>query len=72
MKNFQRRQTTLWRGTDPKTLLMIPPVIIEDETKNKGTEKLILLMLAMFGILELTSQEGTNGDVKGLKLSDDY
>ena len=56
MKNFQCRQTTLWRGTAPKTSLMIPPVIIEDETNNKNTAKVILLMLAMFGILEVMSQ----------------
>ena len=33
---------------------------------------MILSLLAMFGILEVTSQEGINGDVKGLKLLDDY
>ena len=51
---------------------MIPPASVEDDTTNKGAVKVILLFLAMFGILEAMSQEGTNGDVKGLKLADDY
>ena len=33
---------------------------------------MILSLLAMVGILAVTSQEGINGDVKGLKLLDDY
>ena len=51
---------------------MIPSVGVEDDTKNKGAEKLILFLLAMFGTLEVTSQEGTNGDVEVLKLADGY
>ena len=64
--------TTLCSGTAPKTSLIIIPVSIEDETTNKGAAKVILSLIGMFGILEVTSQDGTNGDVKGLKLTDDY
>ena len=51
---------------------MIPTISVEYETNNKGAEKLILSLLDMSGILEVTSQEGTNDDVKGLKMSDYY
>ena len=51
---------------------MIPPIRVEDETTNKGAAKVILLLLNMFEILEVISQEGTNGDMKCLKLAADY
>ena len=51
MKNFQCNQTILWRGTSPKTSLIVPPISVENKTMNKGMEKVILLLLDMFVIL---------------------
>ena len=54
MKHFKCRKTSLYHGTAPKTSLMIPPVSVEDDTTNKGEAKVMLLVLAMFGILGVT------------------
>ena len=50
----------------------MPTVSVEYEKMNKVVAKVILSLLAIFGILEVTSQEGTNGDAKSLKLVDGY
>jgi hypothetical protein len=72
MSLFQTFATKEWRGTMPKSSMIIPPISPEDETTKKGAGKVILSLLALFGILEATEHEGTSGNVKGLKLADNY
>ena len=54
MSLFQTIATKQWRGTMPKTAMIIPPISPEDKKTNKGAGKVILSLLALFGILEAT------------------
>jgi hypothetical protein len=72
MKLFQTNATKAWRGNVEKCSLIIPPISPEDETTNKGAGKVILSLLALYGILEATETEGTSGNVKSLKLAEGY
>ena len=69
---FQFRATELWRGEATKTSLLMPPVSPEDETTNLGAAKVVLSLLVLFGILELQSNEGAEGNVRGIRLADGY
>ena len=56
----------------PPAKLLIPPVSPENETTNKGAANVIMSLLLMHGILEPTTNDGANGDLKGIRLAHDY
>ena len=66
------RYTAVWRGEVPPTKLLIPPVSPDDKKTNKGTAKVIMSLLLMHGVLESTTNEGANGDLKGICLTGDF
>ena len=69
---FQHNTTKLWMGDRKKRSLLVPPISKEDETMNKGAAKVILLLLALFGIMEGQSYEGEHGSVRELELAVNY
>ena len=64
--------TDVWRGEVAPAKLLIPPVSLDNETTNKGAANVIISLLLMHGVLEATSNQGVNGDLKGIKLADDF
>ena len=69
---FQTKATAIWRGDVPQCSMIIPPISPEDETTNKGAGKVILSLLALYGILEKTTQTSEEGNPKGLQLAEGY
>lgn len=70
---FQHDAVKNWRGKSPKVALLIPPVSPEDETTNIGPAKVVLSLLTLFGILEVTQQDGSmEGNLNSLKLTENY
>eukprot|EP00957_Ditylum_brightwellii_P168079 12795314-Ditylum_brightwellii.AAC.1 len=49
---FQHNTTKIWMGERNKCSMLIPPISREDETTKKGVAKVILSLLALFGIIE--------------------
>ena len=64
--------TSIWRGDVGPVKLLIPLVSPDNETTNKGAANMIMSLLLMHGVLEATSNEGANGNLKGICLSDNY
>ena len=65
---FQHNNTKLWMGDRKKCSLLVPPISKEDETTNKGAAKVILSLLALFGIMEgQTYEQGEHGSVRELE-----
>ena len=64
--------TDVWRGLVEPVKLLIPPVSPDNETTNKGAANVIMSLLLMHGVLKATSNQGVNGDLKGIKLAEDY
>ena len=52
--------------------LLIPPVSPDNETTNKGAANVIMSLLLMHGVVEATSNDGVNGNLKSIRLTDDY
>ena len=69
---FQHKTTKLWMGDRKKCSLLVPPISKEDETTNKGAAKVILSLLALFGIMEGQSYEGEHGSVRELELAKNF
>ena len=69
---FQHNITKLWMRDQKKCALLLPPISQEDETTNKGAAKVILSLLALFGIMEGQTYEGEHGCVKELELAENY
>ena len=69
---FQHNTTKRLMGDRKKCPLLIPPISKEDETMNKGAAKVILSLLALFGIMEGQSYEGEHGNVRELELAVNY
>ena len=65
-------QTMVWRGKPKPAQLLIPAVSPENETTNKGAANVIMSLLLYHGVVEPTSSDGANGDVKGMRLAHDY
>ena len=63
MSLFQHNTTKLWMGERPKCSLQVPPISQENETMNKGAAKVILSLMALFGIIEGQTYEGEHGSV---------
>ena len=72
IESFQRETVDTWRGEVHQASLLLPPVSHEDETTNLGAAKVVLSLLVMYGIFDIDSNEGSNGEVKGLRLADGY
>ena len=64
--------TDVWRGKVDPVKLFIPPVSRDNETTNKSATNVIMSLLLMLGVLQATSNQGANGDLKGIKLADDF
>ena len=69
---FQHNSTNSWLGNISKYSLIVLPISREDETTNKGAAKVILSLIALFGIMEGVDHEGVNGNVQKMELSDEY
>ena len=52
MSLFQHNTAKLWMGDCKKCSLLVPPISKEDAMTNKGAAKVILSLLALFGIME--------------------
>ena len=66
---FQHNTTKLWMGNQKKCSSLVPPISKEDETTNRGATKVILSLLALFGIMEGQTYEGEHGSVRELELA---
>ena len=69
---FRHHTTKLWIGDRKKCASLVPPTRQEDETTNKGAAKVILSLLALFGILEGQTFEGEHGSVRELELAENF
>ena len=52
--------------------MLISPVSPESETTNKGAANIAMSLLLYHGIVQPVNCNGANGDVKGMKLADEY
>ena len=52
--------------------MLIPALSPENETTNKGAANVVMSLLLYHGIIQPVTSDGANGDVKGMKLADDY
>ena len=50
--------------------MIAPPISVEDETTKIGSAKVILSLLALFGITKSTAHEEVHGDVRELDLDE--
>ena len=66
------KYTKVWRGEVGPVKLLIPPVSPDNETTNKCAAKFIMLLLLMHGVVEATSNDGVNGNLKSICLARDY
>ena len=64
--------TKVWRGQPSPAQLLIPAVSPENKTTNKGAANVVMSLLLYDGVVEPTSNVGSNGDIKGMKLAGDY
>ena len=70
--SFQDDVTRTWRGTPPRVSMLVPPVSVEDKTTNKGSGKVIIGLLVLFGILKATASDALEGKISSLSLGDDW
>lgn len=61
-----------WRGKTEKALILALPLSKMDKTTNKGAGLVLILQLVMFGILKLTGDQGTEGNLNNLELTDGW
>ena len=64
--------TNVWPGEVGPVKLLIPPVSPDNETTNKGAANVIMSLLLMHGVIEATSNDGVNGNLKSIHLAKDY
>ena len=62
----------IWRGQVTPAKLLIPPVSPENETTNRGAANVVMSLLLYHGIVVPVSNQGANGDVKEMRLAEDY
>ncbi len=72
MGEFPHRATVRWRGESEKAEILIQPLSKMDETTNKGAGVIMITQLVMFGILKVTGNEGTSGNLNDLELEEDW
>ena len=58
--SFQINVTECWRGKRSICDAMIMPVLVENELTQKGSSKVILGLLSLFGIIKLNNSESSN------------
>ena len=64
--------TKVWRGEVGPVKLLIPPASPDNETTNKGATNVTMSLLLMHRVVQATSNEGVNGNLKGICLTNDY
>ena len=69
---FPHRATVRWRGETEKASILVQPLSKMDETTNKGAGVVLISQLVMFGILKLTGDQGTEGNLNDLELEDGW
>ena len=69
---FQHNATKSWLGDVAKCSMIVPPISNEDETTKKGAAKVILSIIALFGIMKGQDHEGVHGNVRSMELSENY
>ena len=62
----------MWRGEPPPAKMLIPAVGPENKTTNKCAANVVMSLLLYHRIVEPVNSDGANGDVKGMKLAEDY
>ena len=72
MAEFPHRATVRWRGETEKASILVQPLSKMDETTNKGAGVVLISQLVMFGILKLTGDQGTAGNLNDLELEDNW
>jgi hypothetical protein len=63
---------TIWRGTPQPVKFLLPPVSPENETTNRGAANVVMSLLLLQGIIVPTDSEGARGDIRKMKLAEDY
>jgi hypothetical protein len=71
---FQQSSVNLWRngGNITPASALLPPICPHDEITNIGAGQNIVSLLLLRGILEATDFDGTNGDMRKIRLAPDY
>ena len=72
MSEFPHRATVRWRGETEKASILVQPLSKMDETTNKGAGVVLISQLVMFGILKLTGDQGTEGNLNDIELEDGW
>ena len=54
----------IWLGDVAKGSMIVPPISREDDTTKKGAAKVILSLIALFGIMKGQDHEGVHGNVR--------
>ena len=72
MSEFLHRATVRWRGKMEKALILVQPLSKMDKTRNKGLGVVLISQLVMFGILKLTGDQGTEGNLNDIELADGW
>ena len=67
MSEFPHRATVRWRGETEKASILVQPLSKMDETTNKGSGVVLISQLVMFGILKLTGDQGTEGNLNDIE-----
>ena len=67
ISEFPHRATVRWRAS-----ILVQLLSKMDETTNKGAGVVLILQLVMFGILKLTGDQGTEGNLNDLELADGW
>ena len=69
---FQHNTTKLQLGDVAKCSMIVPPISNEDKMTKKGAAKVILPLIALFGIMKGQDHEGVHGNIRSLELSENY
>ena len=64
--------TKVWRGEPSPVQLLIAAISPENKTTNKGAASVVMSLLLYHGIVEPTSNDRANGNIKGMKLANNY
>ena len=69
---FQHNTTKLQLGDVAKCSMIVPLISNEDKMTKKGAAKVILPLIALFGIMKGQDHEGVHGNIRSLELSKNY
>ena len=64
--------TKVWRGEPSPVKMLNHTVSPENKMTNKGAANVVMFLLLYHRIVKPVNSDGANGDVKGMRLADDY